>query len=493
MTARAFLVLAAVCAACGLFAADTDFDMTIVPATSSIFGAPNGTASGSVPLVVQLDSRIAEVQGWSFGVKVAPEAGFNMNISALKVSNSVLTSLNGQKPGFDNTSFFAAGNLQSAVDKANENTGLATISIPDCVAVTQGIVIDFMSVVSLPIVDDFGLIEITVNASGPIGTEQKKAGSVVFTDEVGNPPTPTVVVYGGASLTPVLKSPAVIDAVPVSCIGAAAFTINIDDASGMGEVQSIVRLNFNADDSITNPIQGWSYGICVLDTAKLAITAASTAGTDTATVKNGGKADFDQVTPFPTEGGVTHGVVIDFAAAATIPATKDWSDLALTCSLLTTTAGDTATIAPCSAVLGTPATPNVMVVEGMSLDASTYENPSQEVCAGVVANHLGVFTVADQKKSFLPGNANGDKRIDIADGIFLLSYLFRGGRVPPCMAAADFNNDGVIDVTDAIAVIYYQLQPVTNDTPPTGWPSAALGGCGQFDVDVSCEIQQSCN
>ncbi len=490
MRQQAVFTAVALCAALCVCAAESDFEMAVVPAASSIFGPAGGTASGSANLVVQMDAKVADVQGWSFGIKLVPSAGFSMNITALKVADSVLTSNNGKAPGFADTAFFAEGNFAAYAGKALAD-GSATIGIPNCAAVTQGVVIDMMMTVTLPVVDDFALIEITVNASGPIGDAATEAGRVVFTDDIGTPATPTVAVLGGSSFTPLVRSPAVITAVPRSCVGASPFTINIDDAEGFGQLGSLVRLNFNADGTIAQPIQGWSYGICILDTSKLKILGAVSDGTDTATAKNGAKPDFDVITLYQVAGGLTHGVVIDMMAAVTISPDTDWTDIAMTFEFLTTAPGDTVVVGPCSGVHGSPATPNVMVIEGESLDASQLELPSHECCDGVVCNHLGVFTVKEDTRSFLPGNANGDKRIDIADGIFVLSYLFRDGRTPPCMAAADFNNDGVIDLTDAIALVYYQLQPNLPNMPASGWPAAALGTtCGKFKVDLDCEIEQ---
>ena len=76
-------------------------------------------------------------------------------------------------------------------------------------------------------------------------------------------------------------------------------------------MKSTVSLSFDADGTNTGAkIQGWSYGVCIKDTAKLVLVDATTAGTDSATVKNGAKADFDTINKYAN--GATHGVVIDF-------------------------------------------------------------------------------------------------------------------------------------------------------------------------------------
>ena len=59
------------------------------------------------------------------------------------------------------------------------------------------------------------------------------------------------------------------------------------------------------------------------------------------------------------------------------------------------------------------------------------------------------------RKAFIRGDSNQDKRIDIADGIFLLDYIFKGGRAPKCDDAADSNNDSRLDISDPIFYLNY--------------------------------------
>jgi len=65
------------------------------------------------------------------------------------------------------------------------------------------------------------------------------------------------------------------------------------------------------------------------------------------------------------------------------------------------------------------------------------------------------------------GDGNGDYKVNIADPIFVLNYLFRGGPAPRCSNAADFNANGLIDVTDAILLIHFL---VLDGTPPDARP-----------------------
>ncbi len=52
--------------------------------------------------------------------------------------------------------------------------------------------------------------------------------------------------------------------------------------------------------------------------------------------------------------------------------------------------------------------------------------------------------------TFLRGDSNGDRQVNIADAIASLSFLFRGGNAPLCSDAADANDDGQVDISDPI-------------------------------------------
>ncbi len=67
------------------------------------------------------------------------------------------------------------------------------------------------------------------------------------------------------------------------------------------------------------------------------------------------------------------------------------------------------------------------------------------------------------------GDANADGQIDLSDPVFTLQYLFRGGAVPPCMAAADANGDGAIDISDPTYTLNHLFiggaeHPATSDS-----------------------------
>ena len=56
---------------------------------------------------------------------------------------------------------------------------------------------------------------------------------------------------------------------------------------------------------------------------------------------------------------------------------------------------------------------------------------------------------------FVRGDANADDNINIADGVFVLGFLFGGEGDPSCLAALDSNSDGARNVADAVFVLNF--------------------------------------
>jgi hypothetical protein len=276
------------------------------------------------------------------------------------------------------------------------------------------------------------------------------------------------------------------------CADATEFTLAVQDGAGeQGTlIESVITLNF---DSIPGgdpfDVQGWSYGVCIADPSKLRGDSVTVAGTDTETVKDGGKADFDIAKVY--ENGASHAVTIDLGAVVVLPNQNGWTDLVVTYEMLTDVDDDGTFVNACNNAIGDPVVENLMVVGGLGEPLNAFEgedpsDPDTGCCDPAVCNQPGFFTNPSiQYRQFLPGDANNDGRLDLADGVYLLSALFRGGPQPPCAEAADFNGDGVLDASDAVASIFYYLQPTEADLtqleddyglpPAMGWPEPAGG------------------
>ena len=84
---------------------------------------------------------------------------------------------------------------------------------------------------------------------------------------------------------------------------------------------------------------------------------------------------------------------------------------------------------------------------------------------------------------FIRGDSNSDSTFDISDPITILRFLFLGGEVLGCRAAADANGDSGIDITDAIYSLNFLFLG--------GAPLPAPAECGlsdlEEDISLGCE------
>jgi len=66
--------------------------------------------------------------------------------------------------------------------------------------------------------------------------------------------------------------------------------------------------------------------------------------------------------------------------------------------------------------------------------------------------------------NYVPGDANGDLSIDIADAVEVINYIFKEGTAPESLEAADANCDDRVNIGDAVYVISY----IFRSGPPPG-------------------------
>jgi hypothetical protein len=57
------------------------------------------------------------------------------------------------------------------------------------------------------------------------------------------------------------------------------------------------------------------------------------------------------------------------------------------------------------------------------------------------------------KAQFNPGDADNDGDIDIADAVYLISFLCQGGPTPDPLANSDANGDCIVDVDDVRLIL----------------------------------------
>jgi hypothetical protein len=57
--------------------------------------------------------------------------------------------------------------------------------------------------------------------------------------------------------------------------------------------------------------------------------------------------------------------------------------------------------------------------------------------------------------TYICGDANADLQVNVADAVYIINYVFKGGPAPNPLASGDANNDGQVNVADAVYLINY--------------------------------------
>jgi serine protease AprX len=118
-------------------------------------------------------------------------------------------------------------------------------------------------------------------------------------------------------------------------------------------------------------------------------------------------------------------------------------------------------------------TPLVGGVAAVILSAHPYWTPMQVREAMMASgNHTGSpdndygwgipdILTAIQHSFYLTGDVTGDGIINLADLVYLISYLYRGGRAPSPLFLGDVNCDDAVNLSDVIYLINYLYQSGT--------------------------------
>ncbi len=89
---------------------------------------------------------------------------------------------------------------------------------------------------------------------------------------------------------------------------------------------------------------------------------------------------------------------------------------------------------------------------------------------------------------FTRGDANADGASNVADAVFVLSYLFvRGSEPPSCKKAADADDTGTVNLTDAVYLLNFLFSGGEE-------PAAPFAECGHDPTadELSCDSFPAC-
>lgn len=254
------------------------------------------------------------------------------------------------------------------------------------------------------------------------------------------------------------------------------------------DVESTVNVYLAISSNGESGVQGWSLSVASTPSG-LTLTGATTAGTvgarvgvDPAGLQSGGFEKTETVDPTKNaqgEGAVS-AVVLSFTKPVTLAPVGTATVL---CLELTGTVAEgeskTALIEGRDGLQGAgQPVQSVATVLGATEEFFNFQSVEVKLTGEVAPVEVGPFRRCDP---------NNDGRNNLADAIFLINELFRGGVPSPCQASADCDNNDRVDLNDAIFAVTYQFLGGAA-------PDAPFPDCGVTDPgELGCKDTTACN
>lgn len=233
-------------------------------------------------------------------------------------------------------------------------------------------------------------------------------------------------------------------------------TITVD-AGGTGSATGTVRF----DNIGMSLVDAWAIGVChdgsVVELTGFVPTAFIM------TVNGGYYPGFYGTSIWNPLLGGSHHVVIDLFGVNKLPPGTGYEFVEATYTNLPGTEGLSADVWYCNTI-GNPPVYTVIVIAGATL---------------VPTQVNGSIDVVLNESDFVRGNCNAlGTTVNLADVVYLLGFLFvSGGTTPnqlPCRDACDANDDGSLNLADAVALLNSLF-----GIPPASLPAPnVVVGCG---------------
>ncbi len=244
-------------------------------------------------------------------------------------------------------------------------------------------------------------------------------------------------------------------AVPAMGQNPSGFLLHVTSASGESGSTTLVQVLLDID---TDPIAGWSFGICH-DPGVVSITGA-VLGADVAALN----PTFSNINP-GLGGGVTVGVVLSFLDPTVMLAVGTNLQLLDVTYSLDGAAGSSSAITPCP-TLGSPPVAVLVVAATDEISPDTAAGTIDIVAAGPL---------------FRRGDANRDGQVNIVDAVRVLELLFLSTDPLVCEDEIDVNDNGNADLVDVVFLLqnlFLAGTPIPPPSPACGLdPTADLAGC----------------
>jgi hypothetical protein len=102
-----------------------------------------------------------------------------------------------------------------------------------------------------------------------------------------------------------------------------------------------------------------------------------------------------------------------------------------------------------------PEIPSWCVVQNDSVIGTAPDIETVEPLTVTAADYCKADTLSFMVLVYICGDANSDDEINIGDGVFIISYVFKHGPAPDPVLAGDANCDGEVNIGDAVYLISY--------------------------------------
>jgi len=238
------------------------------------------------------------------------------------------------------------------------------------------------------------------------------------------------------------------------------------DAEGIVSVDVPLSARALLDNS-GGPVAGWSVVIC--HDPQLQVVSAEH-GESALTMNGGGPADF-MVIHFTPDEGVRQGVVVDFTGIDML-----WPEQAHELLLIE------------YELLELPTTPiTISFCEHIFVGDTSGSETLAVAPGGIVIEAIRSPALLHAPQPFIRGDANGDARVDLSDGVALLQITL-GGDPSGCADAYDYNDDGQVNLADAISA----LQGAFGNGPLPPLPGHIDCGDDPTDDSLGCERFSVC-
>jgi hypothetical protein len=137
--------------------------------------------------------------------------------------------------------------------------------------------------------------------------------------------------------------------------------------------------------------------------------------------------------------------------------------------------------------------PNATSYRDRDVPPGTHEYRLETTACGVVCSSISVQVTAGAgtDPKFRRGDANDDGAMNITDAVFLLNHLFRGEAGPTCPDAADINDDGAMNITDAVYALEHLFRGGAAPPPP-GSATCDIDPAASADPLAACAYKSAC-